>query len=97
MSGCLGLLKLMWDCLAEETCPALAFEAYRMMLTGYRVTARTFRLGIVEGCYNNGELMDEALKLAVEVASKSPLATKLAKHSLNQIEHMTLRDGLNKV
>ena len=37
--------------------------------------------------------MDEALGLAREVASKSPIATRLAKHALNQIEEMSLRDG----
>ena len=37
--------------------------------------------------------MDVALALAHEIAGKSPIAIKLAKHALNQIEEMSLRDG----
>ncbi len=37
--------------------------------------------------------METALELAREIAAKSPLAIKLAKHALNQIEEMSLRDG----
>jgi len=38
-------------------------------------------------------LMEAAMAIAREIAAKSPVATKLAKHALNQIEEMTLRDG----
>jgi enoyl-CoA hydratase/carnithine racemase len=66
----------------------------RMMLTGYRVPGpELYRLGIVEACVPVGELMDCAMDLAKEIASKSPVATVLAKHTLNTIEEMTLRDG----
>ena len=96
-SGCLGLPEINVGLLGGGKHAQRLFshsKLRRMMLTGYRVTGQElYRLGIVEGCYNDGELMDAALELAAEVASKSPLATKLAKHSLNQIEHMTLRDG----
>jgi enoyl-CoA hydratase/carnithine racemase len=37
--------------------------------------------------------MEAALGIAREIAAKSPIAIKLAKHALNQIEEMTLRDG----
>ncbi len=37
--------------------------------------------------------MPRALELARELASKSPLATILAKQTLNAIEDMSLRDG----
>jgi enoyl-CoA hydratase/carnithine racemase len=66
----------------------------RMMLTGYRVPgAELYRLGIVEACVPSEELMGVAMGLATEIASKSPIATVLAKHALNTIEDMSLRDG----
>ena len=66
----------------------------RMMLTGYRVTGpELYRLGIVEACVPPDQLMETAMGFAREIASKSPVATKLAKHALNTIEEMTLRDG----
>ncbi|MDE0814356.1 MAG: enoyl-CoA hydratase/isomerase family protein [Alphaproteobacteria bacterium] len=66
----------------------------RMMLTGYRVpAAELYRLGVVEVCVPLDELMDAAMGFAREIASKSPIATVLAKHALNTIEDMSLRDG----
>jgi enoyl-CoA hydratase len=66
----------------------------RMMLTGYRVDARElYRLGIVEACTAPEELMPAALAIAQAIASKAPLASRLAKHTLNTIEDMSLRDG----
>lgn len=68
--------------------------ARRMMLTGYRVPGpELYRLGIVEACVPSEELMDVAMRFATEIASKSPIATVLAKHALNTIEDMSLRDG----
>ena len=66
----------------------------RMMLTGYRVSgAELLRLGIVEACTSPEELMPAALELAATIASKSPVSTRLGKHTLNVIEDMSLRDG----
>lgn len=66
----------------------------RMMLTGYRVpAAELFRLGVVEACLPAEELMPAALAIAREIAAKSPVATRLAKHALNAIEWSSLRDG----
>ena len=66
----------------------------RMMLTGYRVPGpELYRLGIVEACVAPDKLMEAAMALAQEIASKSPVATRLAKHALNTIEEMSLRDG----
>ncbi|MNX70319.1 2,3-dehydroadipyl-CoA hydratase [compost metagenome] len=66
----------------------------RMMLTGLRVDGdELYRLGIVEASVPAEALMDRALELAHELASKSPLATMLAKQTLNAIEDMSLRDG----
>lgn len=66
----------------------------RMMLTGYRVPGpELYRLGVVECCVPRAQLMDEAMKIAREIAGKSPAAIRLAKRTLNTIEDMTLRDG----
>ena len=66
----------------------------RMMLTGYRVPgAELYRLGIVEACVPRAQLMERAMEVARQIASKSPAAIRLAKRTLNTIEDMTLRDG----
>ncbi|MDQ0571172.1 enoyl-CoA hydratase [Variovorax paradoxus] len=66
----------------------------RMMLTGMRVTgAELYRLGIVEACVAPDELMPAALDIATAIASKSPVSTRMGKHTLNVIEDMSLRDG----
>ncbi len=66
----------------------------RMMLTGMRVYGpELYRLGVVEASVPQDQLLETALGIAREIASKSPLAVTLAKHALNNIEEMTLRDG----
>ena len=66
----------------------------RMMLTGYRVTGpELVRLGIVEDCTAPEALMPAAMQLASTIASKSPISTRMGKHTLNVIEDMSLRDG----
>ena len=66
----------------------------RMMFTGYRVpAAELHRLGIVEAVLPTEGLVPAAMAMARDIASKSPIAMKLAKHGLNTIEEMSLRDG----
>ncbi|MEJ8822582.1 enoyl-CoA hydratase/isomerase family protein [Variovorax humicola] len=66
----------------------------RMMLTGMRVpAAELYRLGIIEECTTPEDLMPRALELAATIASKSPVSTRMGKHTLNVIEDMSLRDG----
>ena len=66
----------------------------RMMLTGMRVPgAELYRLGIIEECTTPEELMPKALEIAATIASKSPVSTRMGKHTLNVIEDMSLRDG----
>jgi enoyl-CoA hydratase/carnithine racemase len=65
-----------------------------MALTGTRVDgAELYRLGIVEACVPPEELMPRALSIARNIAAKSPIATRMFKHTLNTIEDMSLRDG----
>ncbi len=66
----------------------------RMVLSGYRVTAaELYRRGIIEACTSRESLMDEAMQIAREIASKSPMALKLAKRAINTVETMGLKDG----
>ncbi len=66
----------------------------RMMLTGDRMDGRElYRLGVVEDCVPLADLLPTALAMARRVAGYSPVATQLAKQSLNTIEQLSLRDG----
>jgi len=66
----------------------------RMMVTGMRVEGQElYRLGVVEACLPDAELLPAALKIAREVASKSPLSVRLSIQTANAIEDMSLRDG----
>lgn len=66
----------------------------RMVLTGYRVPAEElYRRGLIEACVEPDELMDTAMEMARNIASKSPTAIKLAKRALNTVETMGLKDG----
>lgn len=66
----------------------------RMALTGMRVdAAELYRLGVIEACVSSEELMPKAIEIAQSIASKSPIATRMFKHTLNTIEDMSLRDG----
>lgn len=95
--GCLGLPEINVGLLGGGRHAQRLFShsrLRRMMLTGLRVFGpELYRLGVVEACTDADGLMDAALELAREIAAKSPLASTLAKHALNQIEEMTLRDG----
>lgn len=69
-------------------------KARRMMFTGRRVSGpELYRLGVVEDCVPAEKLMDAVRDLAKEIAAKSPVAMRLAKHAMNAIEFMSLRDG----
>jgi enoyl-CoA hydratase len=66
----------------------------RMMFTGYRVpAAELYRLGVVEAVLPSDQLVPTAMAMARDIAGKSPIAMRLAKHGLNTIEEMSLRDG----
>lgn len=70
------------------------YKARKMMYTGERVgAAELYRRGIVEKVVAPDKLLEEAQALARTIAEKSPLAVRLAKHAMNTIEFMDLRDG----
>lgn len=65
-----------------------------MMYTGWRVDAdEAYRHGVFESVHEPEELMDEARRIASEIASKLPKAIELAKVGLNRTEFMPLREG----
>ncbi len=66
----------------------------RMVLTGWRVPAEElYRRGLIEACVEPDELMDTAMEIARDIASKSPTAVRKAKRALNTVETMGLKDG----
>jgi enoyl-CoA hydratase len=69
-------------------------RARRMFYTGWRVPAdELYRTGVIECSVPLDQLMPEAIRLAAEIASKSPLAMRYAKQSMNVTMHMPARDG----
>lgn len=65
-----------------------------MHYTGNPLTAKEMqKYGAIFKVVQQDELMDAAMDLAKEIASKSPIAIKLAKKSLNTIEFMNLKEG----
>ncbi|MGI9616026.1 MAG: enoyl-CoA hydratase/isomerase family protein [Acidimicrobiales bacterium] len=69
-------------------------KARMLMFTGQRLDGQElYRLGVVEACVAHDDLMPAALELAGQIAAKSPVAVRLAKHAMNTIEEMPLRDG----
>jgi enoyl-CoA hydratase len=69
-------------------------KARRMFFTGQRVSAQElYRLGIIEACVPRAQLMEEAMKIAREIAAKSPLAMRYAKEDANTVEEMSIRDA----
>jgi len=69
-------------------------KAREMFLTGEQASAEEMhRIGAVREVTAPGELMDKALGLAQELAAKSPVALRMAKESMNRIEHLPLREA----
>ena len=52
-----------------------------------------YRTGVAECCVPLEQLMPEAMKVATEIASKSPIGVRYAKQSMNTTMHMPARDG----
>lgn len=70
-------------------------RAMEIMLTGDPVSAvEAQRLGIVNRVVPAGAHLDEARRLARTIASRPPLAVRLAKEAVNQSQEMSLSAGL---
>ena len=69
--------------------------AMEMVLTGEPIDAReAHRLGLVARVVPNELLVEDALGLAAKIATKSPLAARLAKEAINAAYEMSLTEAL---
>jgi enoyl-CoA hydratase len=69
--------------------------AMEMILTGEPIDAReAHRLGLVARVVPNELLVEDVLALAAKIATKSPLALRLAKEAVNGAYEMSLTDAL---
>jgi enoyl-CoA hydratase len=65
-----------------------------MYFTGRRIPATEFyRVGAIEAVVPRDKLMETAMDYARDIASKSPLAVRHIKRTLNTIEEMPVRDA----
>jgi len=72
---------------------ALAME---MILNGrYLSAAEAQQHGLVNRVYPVESYLDEALKLAAEIAARAPVAVRLAKEAVNAVYEMSLAAGLS--
>ena len=70
-------------------------KAMEMVLTGRRMSAREAEAaGLVSRVVAVEVCLDEALKLAREIASKAPLAARFAKEAVNKAYETGLADGI---
>jgi enoyl-CoA hydratase len=70
-------------------------RAMEMILTGEPIDAReALRLGLVSRVVPDELLVEDALTLAATIATKSPLALRLAKEAVNIAHEMSLTDAL---
>ena len=72
------------------------YKAMEMVLTGKRIGAEEAKaLGLVSRVVPKEAYLTEAKKVANEIASKSPVAVRLAKLAVNKAFEMGLADGLD--
>jgi enoyl-CoA hydratase len=70
-------------------------RAMEMILTGRTMTAHeAYAAGLVTHVVPREVYLDEALRLAREIATKSPLAVRLAKQAVLKAHELPLREGL---
>ncbi len=68
----------------------------RMMLTGERVLAAEFyRLGAVEACIPDAELLPAALGMGSVIAAKPPGAVRRIRGAFSTVEALSVRDGFH--
>ncbi|MDA4129640.1 MAG: enoyl-CoA hydratase-related protein [Thaumarchaeota archaeon] len=71
------------------------YRAMDLILTGNSISAReALSMGLVSRVVPNELYLSEAKKLAHEIASKAPLATKMAKRCIAKSLESTLSEGL---
>lgn len=69
-------------------------KAREMFFTGEQVrAAELHRLGVVRAVVPRDRLLPAAEELAATLARKSPIALRLAKESMNRVEHLPFKDA----
>lgn len=72
------------------------YRAMEMILTGRSITAdEAHRVGLVNRIVPAASLMDEAKKIASEIASKPPISVRAAKEAILKAHDTTLEVGLD--
>lgn len=72
------------------------YKAMEMVLTGKRIGAEEAKtLGLVSRVVPKEAYLEEAKKVAIEIASKSPVAVKMAKMAVNKAFETTLSEGVD--
>jgi len=70
-------------------------KALEMILTGDRISAQeAHRIGLVDEVFPHEELEKRTMELAEKIASKSPVAVRLAKAAIKASANMPLDQGL---
>jgi len=85
--GLAGGARFLMEHVARSKVRSIYFTGRRMP------AAELYRLGVIEACPPREQLMETALDLAREIASKSPLAIRHIKRALNTIEELPVRDA----
>jgi enoyl-CoA hydratase len=71
--------------------------AMEMILNNRMLSAQeAYQFGLVNRVVPVDQYLNEALKLAEEIASRAPIAVRLAKRMINQAYELTLTEGLQK-
>jgi enoyl-CoA hydratase len=71
------------------------FKAMEMILNGRFMSAQeAFEAGLVTRVVSKEQYLDEALKLAHEIARRPPIALKMAKEAVLKADEMSLSEGL---
>ena len=71
------------------------YRAMEMILTGRFITAQeAFDAGLVSRVVSKEQFLDEALRLAQAIATKGPMALKLAKEAVCAVDEMSLTAGV---
>jgi enoyl-CoA hydratase len=69
-------------------------KARELFFTGETIAAAELhRLGALRAVVSRADLLPTALELAHTLAAKSPIALRLAKQSMNRVEHLPLKDA----
>jgi enoyl-CoA hydratase len=71
------------------------YKAMEMILTGKSISAdEAYRIGLVNRVVPSESLMEEAKKIATEIASKPPISIRSAKEAILRAQDTTLEVGL---